>query len=99
MHGISANGAQKQGISYEIPVGTDLLTLSNNHFTCVVDYHSKFSIIKQTKEISADNLIITFKIIFAEYGLPSILMLDAGTNFISEKFQDFCWHLDIHHVV
>ena len=36
---------------------------------------------------------------FAEYRLPRKVMSDASTNFISQKFQEFCSKLKIHHAV
>ena len=46
-------------------------------------------VIKQVEGFSADNVIKIGKIIFSEYGLPSKIVSDAGTNFVSEKSQDF----------
>ena len=45
--------------------------------------------------LSADSLIAAVKVIFAEYGLPNRIMSDAGSNFISEKFKDFCNSLNM----
>ena len=49
--------------------------------------------------LSAENLIATIKIIFAEYGIPCKLMSDTGSNFISEKFKGFCSSLNIDQAV
>ena len=51
------------------------------------------------EELSTESLIATTKVMFAEYGIPHRLMSDAGTNFISEKFQRFCSRLNIKHAV
>ena len=59
-------------MSHKIPgrpqgsVGTD----NSEHCLCIVDYHSKFPVIKQVKGLSADSLINIFKITFSEYRLP-----------------------------
>ena len=39
------------------------------------------------------------RFIFSQYGLPSKIISDVGTNFISEKFEDICKRLSIHHAV
>ena len=63
-------------IQHDIParpwevIGTDLFTLNNKYYLCIVDYHSKLPIIKKTKDLSADSLILMCKVTFAEYGLP-----------------------------
>ena len=62
---------------------------------CIVDYNSKFPVIKRLEGLSADNLINVVKTIFAEYGIPRKLMLDVGTNFVSDNFHQFCKSLNI----
>ena len=75
-------------IHHDIPVrpwgviGTDIFTLNNTHYLCVVDYYSKFLIIKKTEDLSAESLILMCKVIFAEHGLPNKIMTDSGGNFI-----------------
>ena len=71
----------------------------NKTYLCVVDYHSKSPVIKRMEGLSAESLITTVKIIFAEYSIPCILMSDAGSNFISEKFKSFCNSLNIEQAV
>ena len=86
---------------HEIPikpwevVGTNIFILHNKNYLCILDYHGKFPLIKNTKDLSADSLILACKIIFFKYGLPRKLMSDAGGNFISEKFEKFCKKLNI----
>ena len=63
-------------------IGADMFTLNNKHYLCIVDYDSKFLIIKNTEHLSEDSLILTCKIIFVEYWLPKKIMSDSGGNFI-----------------
>ena len=72
-----------------------MFTLKNKHYLCIVDYHSKFPVIKKTEHLSADSLILISKVIFAEYGLPKKIMSDSGGNFVSDKFKTFCKSLNI----
>ena len=39
------------------------------------------------------------KIIFAKYGLPKSIISGVGSNFVSEKFREFCRNLSIEQVV
>ena len=61
-------------IHHDIPVrpwdmtGADMFTLHKKHYLCIVDYHSKFPIIKKTEDLSADILILACKIIFFRIG-------------------------------
>ena len=54
------------GISWE-SVGANIFTIKNKHCLSIVDYHSKFPVMKQVEGLSADNLTKTHKINFVEY--------------------------------
>ena len=79
-------------IHHEVPlrpreaVGADVFHFNNINYRCVVDYNSKFPIIRKLQGLSAEHLINAVSAIFAEYGILHKLMSDAGTNFVSEKF-------------
>ena len=60
-----------------------------------MDYNSKFLVVKKLKGLSAESLITTTKIIFAEYGIPQKMMSDASTNFVSDRFHQFCKSINI----
>ena len=74
-----------------------MFTLNNKHYLCITDYQNQFPIIKKTEDLSAENLMLMCKVIFAEYRLPIKIMLDSGGNFISDKFKMFCNSLNIEH--
>ena len=76
-------------------VGADMFHYNNKNYLCLVDYNSKFPVIKRLEGPSAENLINAVKIIFMEYGIPHKLMSDAGTNFVSDRFWKFCKAINI----
>ena len=92
-------------ISHKIPVRpwesvrADFLINNSKHYLCPVDYHSKFLMIKWVEGINTDNPIQTCKIIFSEYELLSRIVSDTGTNSVSQKFENFCKCLSIHHAM
>ena len=49
-------------ISHEIQgkpwkaTGTDLFTINNSNFLCIIDYHSKFAIVEKKGKLSVDSL-------------------------------------------
>ena len=45
-------------------------------------YYSKLPVVKKADGLSADDLIRTAKIAFAEFGLPKKIVSDAGINFM-----------------
>ena len=76
-------------ISHKIPgrlwecFRADIFTSNNKHYLCIVDDHSRFSVMKVVGGLLQ---------IIAWVGglLPSKIVSDANTNFISEKFENFC---------
>ena len=76
-------------------VGADILTIYNKHFLCILDFYSKFIVMKQVEGFSTGNLIKTCKIINLQYELPSKIVSDSGTNFLLKMFKNFCIKLGI----
>ena len=76
-------------------IGVDVFHFNHKNYLCLVDYHSKFPVIKRLGGLSAESLITTIKVIFAKYGIPQKLMSDAGTNFVSDKFWQFCKTINV----
>ena len=54
----------------------------------MVDYYSRFLVMKKVCSLAVDDLVQTGKMILAEYGLPKRIISDAGTNFTSETFRE-----------
>ena len=80
-------------------LGADVFHFNNKNYLCVVDYHSKFPMVKILEGLSAESLIATIKIIFAKYGIPCKVMSNAITYFVSDKFQKFCNSTSVKQVV
>ena len=72
-----------------------MFTLNIKNCLCIVDYHRKFPIVKKADDMSTDSLILAYKVIFLEFGLPKKIMSDIGGNFISDKFKQFCKNMSI----
>ena len=83
---------KKPGMLWE-SVRAKFFAINNKYmyYLCIVEYKSKFPL------FSANNLIQICEIIFTEYRLASKIVSDAGTNFVSKKFKNFCKPLSIHH--
>ena len=92
-------------IHHDIPLrpwevlGADFFHFKKKNYLCIVDYHSKFPVVKRLEGLSTENLITTAKVIFAENAIPCKLMSDIGTNFISDRFKQFCSSLNIKQAV
>ena len=69
MPSFSANPAKRKIIHHNIPgkpweeIGADIFTLNNKYYLSIVDYHSKFPIVKRAENTSAERLILECKLI------------------------------------
>ena len=80
-------------------VDANTFTIKSNTSLCILYYYSKFPVLRKTDGLSADNLIGVVKIVFAEFGFPKKIVSDANTNFISDKFRQFCRQLNIQQAI
>ena len=67
---------------FNADLGTDVFMINNKTLLCIVDYHSKFPIVKKVSSLSADELVQTTKLMFAEYGVLKGVVSYAGINLI-----------------
>ena len=69
---IFSKHSQKKVIHHEVPGKpwqvdwTDMFTVHNKQYLCIVDYHSKFPVIKKMESLSGDSLIVACKIMFPD---------------------------------
>ncbi|KAK7105840.1 hypothetical protein V1264_017168 [Littorina saxatilis] len=70
-------------------VGVDLLAFRGENYLSYVDYYSRFIEIEQLSRETAEEVIGKLKDLFSRHGVPEIVVSDNGTQFTSEKFQDF----------
>ena len=80
--------------SWEV-IGADIFHLNNINYLCIVDYNSKFPVIRKLQGLLAEHLINVVTAIFAKYGIPQKIMSDAGSNFVSEKVRWFCKSINV----
>ena len=83
----------------EWSIEADIFSFDKKHYLCIVDYHSKFLVMKQMERISRANLIKQIRLFFSECGLSIKTVSEPGTNLISEKFENFCKQLSVQHIV
>ena len=76
-------------------VGTKIFMVNNKILLCIVDYYIKFLIVKKVAGLSADDLVHTTKLIFAEFGLTKKIISEEGMNFTSEIFKEFYRKMNI----
>ena len=79
-------------------LGSDLFQYNRHVYLLVVDYYSKFPVVRRLGTTPDSNTIIVhLKSIFCEYGIPEEFISDNGPQYDCRKFKDFCTFYNIHH--
>ena len=68
-------------------IGTDIFMFNNKNYLCIVDYYSKFPIVKWTEWLSADHPIKSCKLVFVEYELPKKYFLTLVQILLQRNFS------------
>ncbi|XP_040185819.1 uncharacterized protein K02A2.6-like [Rana temporaria] len=66
-------------------------------YLIVVDAHSKWPEVFQMPSITSAATILVLRKLFAQYGLPTAIVSDNGTQFTSHEFQSFLSGLGVQH--
>ena len=67
-------------------------------FLIVIDAHSKWVETFPMNTSTSSATIEKLRITFATHGLPEIVAMDNGSNFVSREFEDFLKHNGIRHI-
>ena len=70
-------------------VGTDIFMVSNENQFCIVDYFSKFSVVKKVESMLAEDLISATKVVVTEFGLPKNLFLMQAQILLQNSLRNF----------
>ncbi len=66
-------------------------------FLILIDAHSKWLEVRQLSSITSASIISSLRLIFAQFGLPSVVVTYNGRNFNSEEFELFLHSNGIQH--
>ena len=86
----------------EVPwhtVATDLFKTKNSKYVLNVDYYSRFPVLRKLGSTTFKVLVQEMKAVFAELGVPNVIVSDGGPQYTSAEFKDFTKHWQIEHRV
>ena len=92
-------------LGHEIPtipwykLTMDIFSFDNNNYLVVVDYTSKFPLIRRLLSMTAWAVTKMLKSIFAEYGLLTCIICDNGPCYALEYFATEIHKLRIQHII
>ena len=91
-------------LGHEIPsvpwskVATDIFIFKSKSYLLVVDYTSRFPIVRELKSMSAQHVTEHFRLIFSEYGWPDTLVSDNGPCYVAEAFTNLMKEYTVNHI-
>ena len=91
-------------LGHEVPavpwskVATDIFHYESQPYLLVVDYTSRFPIVRRLKSMSAQNITEQFQSIFSEYGWPDTLVSDNGLCYTAEMFTNLMKEYAVNHI-
>ena len=69
-----------------------------HRFLVVVDAHSKWIEVIPMSSTTTTATVEKLRVMFAQFGIPEVLVSDNGTNFVSKEFEEFMQRNGIKHV-
>ena len=91
-------------LGHEVPavpwskVATNIFHYESLPYLLIVDYTSRFPIVRRLKSMSAQSVTEHFKSIFLEYGWPDILVSDNGPCYTAEMFTNLMKEYAVNHI-
>ena len=92
-------------LSHEIPsvpwskVATDIFHFKSRSYLLVVDYTSRFPIVREIKSMSAQHIADHFRLTFSEYSWPDTLVSDNGPCYVAETFTTLMKEYAMNHII
>ncbi|XP_041379100.1 uncharacterized protein K02A2.6-like [Gigantopelta aegis] len=79
-------------------IGVDICEFKGNQYLITVDYYSRYIDIAFLSQITSFAVICKMKNVFAHHGIPEIVVLDNGRQFVSAEFRKFAIDWNFKHV-
>ena len=81
-----------------VKLATDIFTFNNQNYLLIVDYMSRFPVIRHLSNMIAKMVAEHMKAIFSELGIPKTLVSDNGPCYTGDQFKKTMSHLGITHI-
>ena len=97
-------GTLHTALGHEVPsvpwskVATDIFHYESQPYLLIVNYTSRFLIVRKLKSMSAHHIIEHFKSIFSEYGWPDTVVSDNGPCYAAETLANVMKEYEVTHI-
>ena len=88
----------------EIPVvpwtklASDIFHFQNDSYLLIVDFTSRFPIVRKLKSMTAKHVASHFFDVFGEHGWPDTLLTDNGPCYASHEFKQLMLDMSVNHI-
>ena len=79
-------------------VTTDIFYFDGDSYLLIVDYTSRFPVVRKLKSITAQHITSQVKLIFSEYGWPETIISDNGPCYSAEAFTKLMIDYSVNHI-
>ena len=80
-------------------VATDLFEIRNSKYLLLVDYYSRFAVLHKLGSNTSKVLVQEMKAVFAELGVPNVIVSDGGPQYTSAEFKNITKQWQIEHLI
>ena len=81
-----------------VKLATDIFTFDNHNYLLIVDYMSRFPVVRRLTNMTARVVAEHLKVIFGELGTPDVLVSDNGPCYTGEYFREAMTKCGITHI-
>ena len=91
-------------LGQEIPVvpwtklASDIFHFQNDSYLLIVDFTSRFPVVRKLKSMTAKHVASHFSQVFGEYGWPDTLLTDNGPCYASHEFKQLMADMSVNHI-
>lgn len=71
-------------------IGADLFHFKGAIYLVLVDYYSRFPVVRKLPDMKADTVSARFTGVLSEYGIPASIQTDFGKQFATDAFKESC---------
>ena len=88
----------------EIPVvpwtklASDIFHFQNDSYLLIVDFTSRFPVVRKLKSMTAKHVASHFSQVFSEYGWPDTLLTDNGPCYAAQEFKQLMLDMSVNHI-
>ena len=79
-------------------VTTDIFYFNGDSYLLIVDYTSRFPVVKKLKSTTMQHITSQTKLIFSEYGWPETIISNNGPCYSTEVFTKLMRDYSINHI-